>query len=100
MKKIDGLELVRQPAPRERKICVACVAFAAECLVPVGEGALPMCWICAHHVVEHATPLHEVLEARCGCTSEEIYPTTISNALRASTPVAAIRVNRVPCKTS
>lgn len=57
--------------------CVACKAFTAECLVPVGEAAVPMCWLCAHHVIDHDTLVHEALEARCECTPEDVYPASV-----------------------
>lgn len=61
------------PAP-EPKLCLACKAFRAECVAPVGESSAPMCWACAHHVVEHDCPPHLAAEARCECLPREIYP--------------------------
>lgn len=61
-------------APKKKRTCVACKAFVAECNAPVGEGSAAMCWLCAHHVVDHGTPVHEAAEARCECTPDMIYP--------------------------
>lgn len=48
--------------------------FAPELLVPMGDEAVPMCWLCAHHVVEHETPMDQTSDARCECLPWEIYP--------------------------
>jgi hypothetical protein len=61
-------------APKKPRTCVACKAFVAECMAPVGEGSAAMCWLCAHHVVDHDVSLHEAAEARCECTPDQIYP--------------------------
>lgn len=63
------------PPPPPRKLCLACKAFAAEVEVPVGEGAAPMCWMCAHLHVDHNVPVHETLTSEaCECTPDKIYP--------------------------
>lgn len=70
-------DLKRIPPPKPappRKLCVACQAFAAECEAPIDEGSAPMCWLCAHHVVDHGVTLHEAAEARCECLPHQIYP--------------------------
>jgi hypothetical protein len=72
--KTESLARYFEPPPKVKKACKACNAFAPECLVPVGDLAVPMCWLCAHHVVEHDTPLTEAMEARCECLPSEIYP--------------------------
>lgn len=54
--------------------CVACCAFAAECITPVGDGAAELCWLCAHQVTEHAKALEAAASARCSCKPEGIYP--------------------------
>jgi len=72
--KLAELKPVVQPKPVEKRSCLACRAFAAECLVPVGDGAVPMCWLCAHHVVDHGVPLHEAPTACCECLPHEVYP--------------------------
>lgn len=58
----------------ERKACAACKTFAPEVLVPDGDAAVPMCWLCAHHVIEHGTALEHAHCAECECTPQEIYP--------------------------
>ena len=71
---VKDLKPYREPPPKPKKACAACKAFAPECLVPVGEEAVPMCWLCAHHVVDHETPVHAAPEARCECLPHQIYP--------------------------
>lgn len=72
--KAFDLKRVVPPPPPPVKICMACNAFRAECLVPVGEASAPMCWLCAHHVVDHECALHEAATAECECLPHEIYP--------------------------
>ncbi len=70
-------ELKRVPPPDPPpppKLCVACKGFRAECIVPVGEASAPMCWICAHHVVDHNCAPHDAATAECECLPHEIYP--------------------------
>lgn len=55
--------------------CRACKTFAPEVLVPDGDEAVPMCWLCAHHVAEHGTPMEHAHEGECECLPAEIYPT-------------------------
>ena len=33
-----------------------------------------MCWLCAHHVIVHTTPLHEAMTAECECLPSDVYP--------------------------
>lgn len=73
MKTFD-LKRVVPPPPPPVKICVACNAFRAECIVPVREASAPMCWLCAHHVVDHERDLHEAMTAECECLPHQIYP--------------------------
>jgi hypothetical protein len=61
-------------------VCVACEAFLAECVVPVGEASAAMCWLCAHHVVDHEVPVHLAVEAECDCTPEQVYPKHVIRA--------------------
>jgi hypothetical protein len=72
------LQLVEQPKPvePEYKMCTAkgC-AYRAECLVPVGDDAVPMCWLCAHHVVEHGCTEYTAGTNECECLPHDIYPT-------------------------
>jgi hypothetical protein len=71
---LDDLRLVKHPKTGEKKVCLACKSFVAECQAPVGEGSAAMCWECAHQVVEHDVPLHEAMTARCECTPDQVYP--------------------------
>lgn len=69
---LDDLREVKHG--RTPRTCVACKAFKAECQVPIGEGSTAMCWLCAHHVVDHDTPVHEASTAECECSPSAIYP--------------------------
>lgn len=75
MTKLNRLQPFKEPQPPERESCVACKTFAPEVLVPDGDAALPMCWLCAHHVVDHGSSLQGAPSAECECTPQEIYPT-------------------------
>lgn len=83
MKTFD-LPLVLPPKPVAPKVCVACKAFRAECVVPVGEASAPMCWLCAHHVVDHECPPHKAMTAECECAPELIYPGRSAPPINAS----------------
>jgi hypothetical protein len=72
--KLQRLPPFKETPPIAKEACAACEAFAPECLVPVGDAAVPMCWLCAHHVVEHNTAPHHAYAAECECTPQEIYP--------------------------
>lgn len=73
--KLGGLPRIPPPPPPpEPVVCVACRTMRAECEAPVGEGTAPMCWVCAHHVVQHGATLEEALEYECDCSPWEIYP--------------------------
>lgn len=72
--RLDDLERIPPPKPVAKKPCMACKAFAAECLVPIGDGAVPMCWLCAHHVIDHEVPLHLAHSAECECAPQAVYP--------------------------
>ena len=74
MTKLSDLQPFKEPPPVEKESCHACRAFAPECLVPVGEGAVPMCWLCAHHAIEHGADPSAAACAECECTPGEIYP--------------------------
>lgn len=78
--KLADLREVKHPKPAEPKACLACKAFIAECVVPVGEGSAPMCWLCAHQVVDHNVPLHEACTAECECTPDQVYPVRVYQA--------------------
>lgn len=71
--KLGRLKLFEEE-PRPKRACAACGAFAPECLVPVEDAAMPMCWLCAHHFVEHERALHIAATAQCACYPHEIYP--------------------------
>jgi hypothetical protein len=71
---LKDLKPFKAPVPVEREACHACKTFAPECLVPDGDEALPMCWLCAHHVIDHNTSIASAHCAECECTPREIYP--------------------------
>lgn len=79
--KLEDLKTYREPPP-EKKACTACDSFAAECLVPVDDLAMPMCWLCAHHIVEHEVALAGAVTAECDCAPREIYPAAVFAARR------------------
>jgi hypothetical protein len=60
--------------PYEPPTCAACKAWAPECLVPIGDGALPMCWLCAHQVTAHSVELEMAAHGECDCPPSAIYP--------------------------
>ena len=72
------------PAPIPPPMCPACRTFAPECVVPgemfgkSGE-AVPMCWLCAHAVIEHGGTLEDAHErvAACKCSAHDIYPADV-----------------------
>lgn len=72
--KLSSLQPFKEPPPVERESCRACRTFAPEVLVPDGDEAIPMCWLCAHHVVEHGTSMDAARCGECECTPQEIYP--------------------------
>ena len=63
--------------------CPRCRVFVGECLVPHGDGALVLCWLCAHMLVDHAGA-----EGACLCTREQIYPAAVLQARRERAPHA------------
>ncbi len=72
----------REPAPIPA--CEACGAFQPDCLVPDGEGALAMCWPCAHAHVDHGTELGKCAVHECECLPEAVYPEKVLAARRAT----------------
>ena len=64
------------------KICVACKSFRAECHAPIGEDSAALCWLCAHHVVDHEAALHEAATAQCECTPDQVYPAWVMHERR------------------
>lgn len=67
--------------------CEGCGAFRAKCLQPGGdgdEGAVELCWFCAHLVADHEMPMAEVKGIpHCGCSRDEIYPVEFRKGLDA-----------------
>lgn len=70
MKKIEALSLFVPPPVAEKPSCTSCKTFAPECLV----AGKPVCWVCAHHVVEHHAALEHAYVGECACPAHEIYP--------------------------
>lgn len=58
------------PARGESPACAACRAFVPEC---VYQGRA-LCWLCAHHIVDHGCSLHAAPMGECECLPEAIYP--------------------------
>lgn len=73
MKTFDLERVVTPPAPVP-KLCVACKGFRAECVVPVGKASAAMCWLCAHHVVDHGCEPYRAMTAECECLPHQVYP--------------------------
>jgi hypothetical protein len=63
-----------RPEPAKYKMCASGCAFRAECYVPVGDGSATMCWLCAHHVVEHGCAVSSARVAECECPPQDVYP--------------------------
>lgn len=89
------------PPPPEPKLCAACKAFKAECTAPVGEGSAALCWLCAHHVVDHDCSLEAAVTHECECLPHEIYPGRVDprprvDVLWGGQPVTIIGDERVP----
>lgn len=73
----DAWKLPRVPPPPpqpEPPLCAACQGMRAECVAPVGETSMPLCWLCAHHVVDHGVAPGLAMTAECECLPEEIFP--------------------------
>lgn len=68
------LQPFKEAPPPERESCRACKTFAPECLVPDGDAALPMCWLCAHAATEHGCNVHTAATNQCECIPQDIYP--------------------------
>jgi len=56
----------------EKKMPLCPCGFQADCLVPDGDGAVAMCWMCAHYATEH--PEAPPRAPLCDCAYGEIYP--------------------------
>lgn len=74
MPKARDLSPFQLPPPPEPPTCVACRSFKPEVLVPHGAGAIGMCWLCAHHHVDHGVRLELAHSGECECLPTEIYP--------------------------
>ena len=62
--------------------CAGCGAFQPDCLVPHGEGAIAMCWMCAHAHVDHGCALDDTAKHECECLPEAIFPERVIKARR------------------
>jgi hypothetical protein len=90
MKTGDLLPFV--PIVVEKPVCKSCKTFVPECLVPVGAGAVELCWLCAHHVVEHEVCVDHAYTGTCKCTPEDIYPARVITARRQPTTLLGVPV--------
>lgn len=54
-----------------------CGVMVAECLVPVGDEAVPACWVCAHDYVTHGREIGLTSGLPCECRREDIYPADV-----------------------
>lgn len=74
-----------QRIEEKRPVCEACGAYAADVLCPVGDGAKPACYMCAHFLTEHAHDVetHGIMgvydraRAICKCRKDQIYPADV-----------------------
>lgn len=89
--KLNNLQPYKEPPPPERASCRACKTFAPECLVPVGDLAVPMCWLCAHHYVDHDVPLGQAHAAECDCMPHDIYPGRVAVPPEPEAPKPTLR---------
>jgi hypothetical protein len=87
VKKLSSLQPFKEPPLPEREACHACKSFAPDLLVPDGDEAVPMCWLCAHHVVDHGKSMQSALHAKCSCAPWMIYP---GRPYDQSAPVVAV----------
>ncbi len=78
--KIEALLLFVEPPPPPKTTCFACKLWTPECWVPMPAvlgGSQPMCWLCAHHVVEHGMAPEHAHCGECECTPAQIYPVSV-----------------------
>ncbi len=76
MKTVD-LRRYSPPAPVPTPVCAGCKAFTPDVLLPDGPGhagAIALCWVCAHHVVEHGISVGAAQTGTCSCKPGEIFP--------------------------
>lgn len=59
---------------RRRKVCASCDTFQADIMTPVGDGAIALCYVCAHFVAVHGVTVKLAFTKTCACDREEIYP--------------------------
>lgn len=72
--KARDLPRVKPYVPPPPPTCVACKHWQPEVQVPEGSGSVGMCWLCAHHVVDHGATFAGAPHAQCECLPTEIYP--------------------------
>ena len=72
---LPAIKLVKKPIAVP--VCVSCKEFRPDCEVPHGDGTIRMCWLCAHHFIDHEQPLHLCCEAECECLPEAVYPESV-----------------------
>lgn len=77
--KTSDLLPFREPQ-REVTACASCRAFKPECLLPDGDAAVPLCWVCAHHVAEHGSSVAHAYVQQCSCLPREIFPMAVITA--------------------
>lgn len=62
------------PAPKPTCCAPGCT-LSPDVVVPLGEGVINLCWLCAHQHVDHNVSLSECATSeRCEHTPDEIYP--------------------------
>ncbi len=88
---MKNLQPFKEPPPPEKQACRACKTFVPELLVPMGDEAVPMCWLCAHHVVEHEASMQAAPSACCECSHNEIFPAGHPRYRGALATVATVR---------
>lgn len=72
------LKPFRAASPQPKPSCAACGAFAPECMVPFDDDTMqPMCWQCAHQVVDHGQRMTDAPSRTCKCKLEAIYPEAV-----------------------
>lgn len=69
--------LPRFPAPIaiDAPECASCRTFRPDVMVSTTSCThAALCWICAHHVVEHDTSVAHAHVGECECPPEKFYP--------------------------
>lgn len=78
--KIEALLPFVEPPPPPRTVCFACKLWTPDVWVPLPAalgGQQPMCFICAHHVIEHDMAPEHAQCGECEHTPAEIYPASV-----------------------